>query len=170
MITAWLSFKNSFILALLGFLFLLIAHGLTAVPVSAQSEAKKNLCSGANLKLGAGSDESDDTGYNRSCTNPSDKSGNPQKGLEGIIATVVNILTVIVGIVAVVMIIIGGFKYITSGGDSGSVTSAKNTIIYAIVGLIVVALAQFIVRFVLNRVGDAADGKTTELLLASLFH
>jgi hypothetical protein len=168
MSTAWLSFKNSFVMALLGLLFLLVASSFMAVSVSAQSEAKKNLCSGANLKLGAGSDESDSTGYNRSCTNPSDKSGNPQKGLESIIASAVNILTVIVGIVAVVMIIIGGFKYITSGGDAGGVTSAKNTIIYAIVGLVVVALAQFIVRFVLNRAGDAIDGKTTELLLASL--
>ncbi len=49
------------------------------------------------------------------------------------------------------MIIVGGLKYITSGGDSGNITSAKNTILYAIVGLIVVALAQIIVRFVLQR-------------------
>ena len=49
------------------------------------------------------------------------------------------------------MIIIGGLRYITSGGDSGNVTGAKNTILYAVVGLIVVALAQVIVRFVVNR-------------------
>jgi hypothetical protein len=49
------------------------------------------------------------------------------------------------------MIIIGGFRYITSGGDSGSVSSAKNTVLYAIVGLIIVALAQVIVRFVLSK-------------------
>jgi hypothetical protein len=54
-------------------------------------------------------------------------------------------------VVAVIMIIVGGLKYITSGGDSGNITSAKNTILYAIVGLIVVALAQIIVRFVLER-------------------
>ena len=55
-------------------------------------------------------------------------------------------------VTAVMMIIVGGFRYITSGGASDSVSSAKNTIIYAIVGLVVVALAQFIVQFVLNRV------------------
>jgi hypothetical protein len=49
------------------------------------------------------------------------------------------------------MIIWGGLKYITSGGDSGNVTGAKNTILYAIIGLIIVALAQFIVRFVLSK-------------------
>jgi hypothetical protein len=49
------------------------------------------------------------------------------------------------------MILIGGFRYITSGGDSGNVSGAKNTILYAIVGLVIVALAQFIVRFVLSQ-------------------
>jgi hypothetical protein len=49
------------------------------------------------------------------------------------------------------MIILGGFKYITSGGDTGNVTGAKNTILYAIVGLVIVALAQIIVRFVLDK-------------------
>jgi len=58
----------------------------------------------------------------------------------------------VVGIVSVIMIIYGGFKYISSGGDSGNVQSAKNTIIYAVIGLVVVAMAQFIVQFVLNKV------------------
>lgn len=68
-----------------------------------------------------------------------------------LITNIVNIFSVVVGIVAVIMIIIGGFKYITSGGDSGNVTGAKNTILYAIIGLVVVALAQFIVKFVLGK-------------------
>ncbi|MEX2006682.1 MAG: pilin [Candidatus Saccharimonadales bacterium] len=66
------------------------------------------------------------------------------------IAGIVNILTVIVGIVAVVMIIVAGFRYITSGGASDKVKSAKDTLIYAIIGLIVVVLAQVIARFVLT--------------------
>jgi hypothetical protein len=81
--------------------------------------------------------------------------GNTANGatkIQDIVTTIVNIFSVIVGIVAVIMIIYGGFKYITSGGDSGNITSAKNTIIYAIIGLVVVALAQFIVQFVLNKV------------------
>ena len=49
------------------------------------------------------------------------------------------------------MIIVGGFRYITSGGNDTSVTSAKNTILYAIIGLVVVALAQLIVRFTLSK-------------------
>jgi len=69
-----------------------------------------------------------------------------------IITTIINVFSFVVGVVAVIMIIVGGFRYITSGGDSGNVSSAKNTIIYAIIGLVVVALAQFIVQFVLQRV------------------
>ncbi len=68
-----------------------------------------------------------------------------------LIIKLVNVFSIIVGIVAVVMIIYGGFRYITSGGDSGNVTSAKNTVLFAIVGLIIVAMAQFIVKFVLNK-------------------
>ena len=69
------------------------------------------------------------------------------------IKLVINILSIISAIAAVIMIIVGGLRYITSGGDSGKVASAKSSIIYAIIGLIIVALAQFIVRFVLFRVG-----------------
>jgi hypothetical protein len=63
----------------------------------------------------------------------------------------VDLLSVVVGAVSVIMIIYGGFRYITSGGDSGRVGNAKNTLIYAIVGLVIVALAQVIVHFVLNQ-------------------
>jgi hypothetical protein len=54
------------------------------------------------------------------------------------------------------MIIYGGFRYITSGGESGSISSAKNTILYAIIGLIIVALAQFIVKFILAKATGTA--------------
>ena len=71
--------------------------------------------------------------------------------VDNLVTSVINIISLVVGVVAVIMIIIGGLRYITSGGESGSVTGAKNTIMYAIVGLIVVALAQVIVRFVVNK-------------------
>ena len=71
-----------------------------------------------------------------------------------LIGKIINYVSIIVTLVAVIMIIVGGFKYIASGGDSGKVTGAKNTILYAIIGLIIVALAQFIVKFVLNTSND----------------
>ncbi len=75
----------------------------------------------------------------------------PTTSVDGIISTVINVLSIVVGVVAVIMIIIGGLKYITSSGDSANVTSAKNTILYAIIGLVVVAMAQIIVLFVLDK-------------------
>lgn len=82
---------------------------------------------------------------------PADTSEGTER-IQNIVKMVINIFSVIVGVVAVIMIIWGGFKYITSGGDSGNITSAKNTIIYAIIGLVIVALAQFFVQFVLEQV------------------
>jgi hypothetical protein len=79
-----------------------------------------------------------------------DKTGLNDNSIGAIAKKVVTILSQIVGFISVVFIIIGGFRYITSGGDSGKVGAAKNTIIYALVGLIIVALAQTIIHFVLN--------------------
>lgn len=70
--------------------------------------------------------------------------------LEDNIKTVVNILLFLIGAVAVIMIIIGGIRYTTSNGDSSSMTSAKNTILYAVVGLIVAIMAYAIVNFVVD--------------------
>jgi len=100
---------------------------------------------GSQVAAGAGS-VANENGGAISCTDP----GTATNGISSLAAHLVNIFSIIVGIVAVIMIIYGGFRYITSGGDSGSVGNAKNTLIYAIVGLIIVALAQVIVRFVLS--------------------
>jgi uncharacterized membrane protein len=74
--------------------------------------------------------------------------------------TLVNVFSIIVGVVAVVMVIYGGFRYITSGGDSGRVGNAKNSLIYAIVGLVIVALAQVIVHFVLGQTNSIQTNVT----------
>lgn len=68
-----------------------------------------------------------------------------------IIAKGLNLFSAIIGVIAVVMIMIAGIKYITSEGDSAKTAAAKNTVLYAAVGLVVVALAQIIVRFVLRK-------------------
>ena len=76
-------------------------------------------------------------------------------GFSDLLKRIINIISVIVGVIAVIMIIIGGFRYITSGGSSEKVTAAKNTLLYAIIGLVIVALAQVIVRFVLTKTTSA---------------
>ncbi len=75
--------------------------------------------------------------------------------VNSLIRTIINILSFVVGVVAVIMVIIGGFNYVTSGGDSNKVSSAKNTIIYALVGLVIVALSQVLVQFVFNQATNA---------------
>lgn len=79
----------------------------------------------------------------------------PERAINNTVWDVINILSVIVGIIAVIMIIIGGFRYITSGGDPNRIASAKNTIIYALIGLLIAVFAQVIVRFVLKQSSDA---------------
>lgn len=69
----------------------------------------------------------------------------------GILGNVINILLFLAGTIAVIMIIIGGIRYITSDGDANKAGQAKNTIIYAIIGLVVAVLSYGIVAFVLGR-------------------
>jgi len=73
---------------------------------------------------------------------------------DGVFQQVVNVLLFLIGAIAVIMLIIGGIRYVISGGDQAAVTSAKNTILYAIVGIIVAFLAYAIVEFVLTALAD----------------
>lgn len=68
----------------------------------------------------------------------------------GVFQTVVNVLLFIVGAISVIMLIFGGIRYTTSGGDQGSVTAAKNTVMYAVIGIVVAILAYAIVNFVIT--------------------
>lgn len=86
-------------------------------------------------------------------------------GLEGAIRNIINIFSVLVGIIAVIMIMVSGFKYVTSGGDSGKVKSAKDTLIYAIVGIVIVAFSQLIVQFVLKNTEAPKNEEETSLTL-----
>lgn len=128
---------------------MLLVPGIVLVPatVFAQDSIQTNICKGVGEVTG------DTTSGCDGETGPASADG-----LYALARQIVDIFSVIVGIIAIIMIIFGGFKYITSGGDSGSVSGAKNTLIYAIVGLIIVALAQFIVRFVLNTTNDLTTG------------
>lgn len=72
-----------------------------------------------------------------------------------IFTTIVNVLLFIIGAISVIMLIIGGIRYTTSAGDSGNVTAAKNTIMYALIGLIVAFLAFAVVNWVLGAITPA---------------
>jgi hypothetical protein cdiviTM7_00647 len=73
-------------------------------------------------------------------------------GDNGVFSRLTNTILLVVGLISVIMLVYGGLRYILSGGDSKKVTDAKNTILYAIIGLIISLLAFAIVNFVLNSV------------------
>lgn len=68
----------------------------------------------------------------------------------GLVTTIVNIITYVAGVIVIFMIIFAGFRYITSTGDANKVNSAKNTLLYAIVGIIIIVMAQVIVHYIIN--------------------
>lgn len=74
------------------------------------------------------------------------------------IGAIFGLVYAIAGIAAVIVIIIGGIRYATSNGDSSGMQAAKNTILYAVVGLIVVIMAAAITAFVINSVGGDSGG------------
>ena len=70
------------------------------------------------------------------------------QGLEGVFQNLVSVVLGFAGIALFLMLVVGGYKYITSGGDPKSVESAKNTLTYAIVGIVLLASAYLILRFI----------------------
>lgn len=132
---------------------ILSAPGMVSSSVYAADNTKDNLCNGANLSL------SSNEGCAKKCEDSKGREISCTKRVDDVIGMVINVLSVIVGLVAVIMIIYSGFRYITSGGDSGKIDTAKNTILYAIVGLVIVASAQFIAKFVLAKVSNGGKSR-----------
>jgi len=91
-----------------------------------------------------------------------DQTGNAESlfgdggGQGGIFRTITNVMLFLIGAISVIMLIIGGIRYVVSGGDSTAVQNAKNTILYAIVGIVVAILAYAVVNFVIS--SFAANG------------
>jgi uncharacterized membrane protein YuzA (DUF378 family) len=130
----------------LSYVFALLLPAAIAVPAYAAvppetTNIQQHLCSGSNLDL-----------TDKTCTTSNLDAG---QNATDVITKIINILSVVIGAIAVLMIIFGGFRYVTSAGSAEGTKSARQTIIYAIVGLVVVALAQIIVHFVLNTVSSS---------------
>ena len=69
------------------------------------------------------------------------------------IKDIINILLFLIGMIAVLMIVIAGFRFVTSNGDANTVSSAKNTIIYAVIGIVIAIMSYAIVNFILDNIG-----------------
>ena len=123
-------------LLLIGLAIIASGFGLVAF-ASADAfaaDAKQQVCQGVGTVSGTG-----------------DCSAGNGPDFNSVVRTVLNILSALAGLVAVFMFMWGGFKYITSGGDSSKVSSAKGTLLYAIIGVVIVVFSQVIVQFVVNK-------------------
>ena len=124
-----------------------LAMGFVVMPVSdvsaktkdSSTDCPSDISSSSNLDPRSGANCAKSDSQNASLFAPG-----------GIFQTITNVLLFIIGAVAVIMLIIGGIRYTISGGDSAQVTAAKNTILYAIVGIVVALLAFAVVNFVLT--------------------
>lgn len=76
----------------------------------------------------------------------------PITGKSGILYKVNRILALVAAIAAVIMIIIGGFMYVTAAGDAGKAKTARTIIISAVVGLVVIAIAELFIALIINLV------------------
>ena len=123
------------IFAVLGLAFLLTVVPAGVASASVFDGSKDAVCSGIALEEG------------KTCDQVTAGKKDPAETVK----VALNIFTAIIGIIAVVVMMIAGVKYVTSQGESNQVNSAKNTILYAAIGLVVAMLAQVIVRFVLAR-------------------
>lgn len=117
--------------ALLTLALLLGLSGFAAMPVGAINVFDDS-CTGANAKTAVcNAKDNDNAGK--------------------LIRDIINLLLFAIGIIAVIMIIVGGIRYTVSNGDASNIKSAKDTILYAVIGLVVALLAYAIVNFVVAR-------------------
>lgn len=79
-----------------------------------------------------------------------------------LVKKIINTMLYAIGILSVIMLIFGGFRYVVSSGNKEAVSSAKNTILYAIVGLLVAIFAYAIIGFVLETI-VGGGGSTTNV-------
>ena len=133
--------KNSLLIMVSSLMLVLPIALPTAVSYAAT-------CQGVAQTVAGGA--ADASGGPVGCNPTGGLTGNTQTQVGTIASKIVNVFSVIVGAAAIIMIVYSGFRYITSGGSSERIGSAKTTLIYAIIGLIVVALAQILVHFVLS--------------------
>lgn len=90
--------------------------------------------------------------FNLLATISADSLGIPKVDPNVLTNNVLNTIYIATGAIAVIMIIVAGFIYTTSDGDSAKITKAKNVILYAVVGLVLVILAYAITWFVIGRI------------------
>ena len=78
-----------------------------------------------------------------------DQTSNPLFGTDGILTTAASLLSFLVALIAVIVLIIAGLRFVINGANPQAITASRNTVFFAVVGIVVAAVAQVIVKFVL---------------------
>lgn len=100
-----------------------------------------------------------ETAYCAVC--PCDDSAETEKGISNTIANILNSIVGTTGIIAAIFVIIGAITYITASGDPGKIKKGRDTIIYALIGLILAGLAFVITNAVIGAVNEGTDSSET---------
>jgi ABC-type Na+ efflux pump permease subunit len=127
-----------------------VSLGLAAMPMAALADT--NACDTTHLSLSSGVN----------CAAPTETKGTDLFAQNGLFKKIADTLIFIVGAVAVIMLIIGGLRYVLSAGDSKNVTAAKDTILYAIVGIVVALLSFALINFVVGQLNPSAKPSATQ--------
>ena len=83
---------------------------------------------------------------------PATTTKNPLTGPDGILMKITRIIAIIAGVSAILVIIISGIKYMLAGGDAKKASEARNGLIGALIGLVIISLAGLIIMFVVTRI------------------
>ena len=117
---------------------IMLGLAVAIAPAAAHAAVLDDACKGAGAASAVCKDKNQTT--------------NPVTGTNGILVRAARIVALIAGIIAVFVMMAGGVVYITAGGDSGKITTAKNMIIYAAVGLVIIGLAGAIITLIVNTI------------------
>lgn len=116
----------------------LAAAVVPSVPAFAQNECQST-AGGENLTLQSGANCAKGKGQQTDLF-----------GQTGVFKRIVDVMLFLIGAISVIMLIMGGVRYVLSGGEQGKVAEAKNTILYAVIGVVVAILAYAVVNFVIS--------------------
>jgi hypothetical protein len=126
------------------FIALVVGFGLGAVQPAFAVDPLKDVC--------ASNPDSETCKSHTVATDPTTgEAVNPLTGTNGLLYKISTIIATVAGVVAVIVIVVSGLRYITSGGDAQKTASAKGTLVGAIIGLIIIVLAQSIITFVVRK-------------------
>lgn len=152
------------VLMFMGIASLAAIKGTTvyAEDCSTKTGPEKEACEAANAATGGGGGGS--SAVDSACSGVSalgvdcGSATTAQEVIEGPVGTLIDLVSYAVGIACVVMIIYGGFRFITSGGNADATKSARNTILYALLGLFIILIANILINFVFGQAKQINDG------------